>query len=69
MPEQDFVDTALFEHLIHLLELSVVVGIGVIIYITKKYSSRINQRPEFQIDSQLSGGKLPDTETSTKRKE
>lgn len=31
-----------FEFLIHMLELSVVVGIGVIVYITHKHSGRIN---------------------------
>ena len=31
-----------FEILIHMLELSVVVGIGVIVYITHKHSTRIN---------------------------
>ncbi len=35
-------DPAVFEMLIHLLEVSVVLGIAVIIYITKKYSKKMN---------------------------
>ncbi len=45
-------DPRIFEGLIHLLELSVVVGIGVIVYITKKYSSGINQRLEKTLQEQ-----------------
>ncbi|MFP5384745.1 MAG: hypothetical protein ACLGHN_01610 [Bacteriovoracia bacterium] len=44
------IDPALFETLIHLLELSVVVGIGVIVYITKKYSGKINKEIERKVD-------------------
>lgn len=43
-------DPALFETLIHLLELSVVVGIGVIVYITKKYSGKINHDLQRRVD-------------------
>lgn len=43
-------DPALFESLIHLLELSVVVGIGVIVYITKKYSGKINSEIQRKVD-------------------
>ena len=39
-------DTSTFELFVHLLEVSVVLGIGVIIYITKKYSGKINSRME-----------------------
>ncbi len=39
-------DTSTFELLVHLLEVSVVLGIGVIIYITKKYSGKINAKLE-----------------------
>ena len=35
-------DPSVFEFLIHILEFSVVVGIAVIVYITKKYSKNIN---------------------------
>lgn len=35
-------DPSTFEMLIHLLEASVVLGIGVIVYITKKHSKAIN---------------------------
>lgn len=37
------VDTATFELLVHLLEVSVVLGIGVIIYITKKHGNKMNK--------------------------
>lgn len=43
-------DTDTFETLIHLLELSVVVGIGVIVYITKKYSGKMNQDIQRKVD-------------------
>lgn len=43
-------DHATFETLIHLLELSVVIGIGVIVYITKKYSGKVNRDLERRVD-------------------
>lgn len=43
-------DTSVFETLIHLLELSVVVGIGVIVYITKKYSGKMNKDIQRKVD-------------------
>lgn len=43
-------DPALFESLIHLLELSVVIGIAVIVYITKKYSGKINNDIQRKVD-------------------
>lgn len=46
----DHFDPVLFETLIHLLELSVVVGIGVIVYITKKYSGKMNKEIERKVD-------------------
>ncbi len=36
-------DTSSFELLVHLLEVSVVLGIGVIIYITKKHGNKMNK--------------------------
>jgi hypothetical protein len=44
------IDSATFETLIHLLEVSVVLGIGVIVYITKKYSGKVNKDLEKKID-------------------
>ncbi len=49
----ELMDPATFETLIHLLELSVVIGIGVIVYITKKYSSGINKQMEKRLDDEL----------------
>lgn len=46
----DSFDHATFETLIHLLELSVVVGIGVIIFITKKYSGKVNKDIQRRVD-------------------
>lgn len=43
-------DPAVFETLIHMLELSVVLGIGVIVYITKKYSGKINKDLQRKVD-------------------
>ncbi len=36
-------DISTFEWLVHLLEVSVVLGIGVIIYITKKHGNKMNK--------------------------
>jgi hypothetical protein len=44
----------IIEVLIHLLEISVVVGIGIIIYINKKYSTRINREMVKKDESQIS---------------
>lgn len=44
-------DPAIFEFLIHILEFSVVIGIGVIVYITKKYSGTVNQELEKKVDA------------------
>lgn len=49
----EFMDHATFEMLIHLLELSVVIGIGVIIYITRKYSSNVNREMEKKLENEL----------------
>lgn len=49
----ELMDPATFETLIHLLELSVVIGIGVIVYITKKYSSGLNKQMEKRLDDEL----------------
>lgn len=49
----ELMDPATFEMLIHLLELSVVVGIGVIVYITKKYSGGLNKQMEKRLDDEL----------------
>jgi hypothetical protein len=38
------IDPATFEFLVHVLEVSVVIGIGVIIYITRKHSTELNRR-------------------------
>lgn len=46
-------DTATFEFLIHILEVSVVVGIGVIVYITKKYSKNINHDIDRRLEREL----------------
>lgn len=43
-------DPALFETLIHMLELSVVIGIGVIVYITKRYSGKMNKEIQRKVD-------------------
>lgn len=43
-------DPATFEFLIHILEASVVIGIGVIVYITKTHSKEINKRLEREVD-------------------
>lgn len=39
----------IFQNLIHLLEVSVVLGIAVVVYITKKYSKNINEKLEKKI--------------------
>lgn len=49
----EFMDHGTFEMLIHLLELSVVVGIGVTIYITKKYSPKMNRELEKKLDDEV----------------
>lgn len=49
----DPINTETFEMLIHLLELSVVLGIASIVYITKKYSKKINDRYEGVIDGEV----------------
>lgn len=43
-------DPKTFEFLIHILEASVVIGIGVIVYITKTHSKDINKRLESEVD-------------------
>ena len=53
MEKNELMDPATFEMLIHLLELSVVIGIGVIVYITKKYSSGLNRQMESKLDDEL----------------
>lgn len=47
------IDPAIFETLIHLLEASVVVGIGVIVYITNKHSKNINRDIEKRMKDEL----------------
>ncbi|HLT22654.1 MAG TPA: hypothetical protein VKZ84_04395 [Bacteriovoracaceae bacterium] len=49
----EFIDHSTFEMLIHLLELSVVIGIGVIIYITRKYSANVNRDMEKKLEDEL----------------
>lgn len=51
--QNELMDPSTFETLIHLLELSVVVGIGVIVYITKKYSAGLNQKMEKNLEDEL----------------
>ena len=46
-------DPATFEFLIHILEASVVIGIGVIVYITKTHSKVINQDIERRLKDEL----------------
>lgn len=46
-------DPATFEFLIHILEVSVVIGIGVIVYITKRYSKDINRDLEKRLEREL----------------
>jgi hypothetical protein len=41
---------ALIEWLIHLLEISVVVGIGVVVWVNRKYSPGLNKRLQERID-------------------
>jgi hypothetical protein len=52
-------DPSVFEFLIHLLEVSVVLGIAVIVYITKKYSKNINRDIEQRM---LNEGYITSTE-------
>lgn len=49
----EFMDHSTFEMLIHLLELSVVIGIGVIVYITRKYSGKMNREMEKRLEDEL----------------
>ncbi|MFA7614402.1 MAG: hypothetical protein WCY48_09210 [Candidatus Caldatribacteriota bacterium] len=49
----EFMDHSTFETLIHLLELSVVIGIGVIVYITRKYSGKVNREMEKKLEDEL----------------
>lgn len=49
----DEFDPALFETLIHLLEVSVVIGIAVIVYITKKYSKEMNTELEKKLNDEV----------------
>ena len=46
-------DPATFEFLIHILEASVVIGIGVIVYITNKHSKEINKDLQRRVDREL----------------
>jgi hypothetical protein len=47
------IDPATFEFLVHILEVSVVLGIGVIVYITHKHSKRINQHIEKRLKDEM----------------
>jgi hypothetical protein len=47
------IDPATFEFLVHILEVSVVLGIGVIVYITHKHSKRINQQIEKRLKDEM----------------
>jgi hypothetical protein len=49
----DPIDAATFEFLIHILEVSVVIGIGVIVYITKKHSGDINRKIDERLKHEL----------------
>lgn len=49
----EVLDHDVFEFLIHALELSVVVGIGVIVYITKTHSKKINEDLEKKIADEM----------------
>jgi hypothetical protein len=49
----DNIDQATFEFLVHMLEVSVVVGIGVIVYITNKHSKQINKDMEKRLQDEL----------------
>lgn len=46
-------DLATFEFLIHILEVSVVLGIGVIVYITRKHSADINKEIEQRMKDEM----------------
>ncbi len=46
-------DPVVFETLIHLLEASVVLGIGVIVYITNRHSKNINASIEKRMKDEL----------------
>ena len=43
---------ALIEWLIHLLELSVVVGIGVVVWVNRKYSPGLNKKLQQRLDDE-----------------
>jgi hypothetical protein len=47
------IDPTTFEFLVHILEVSVVLGIGVIVYITHKHSRRINQQIEQRLKDEM----------------
>lgn len=49
----EIMDHGTFEMLIHLLELSVVIGIAVTIYISRKYSANMNKEMEKQLDDEV----------------
>lgn len=46
-------DPSTFEFLIHMLEASVVVGIGVIVYITNKHSKEINKDIQKRVNREM----------------
>lgn len=46
-------DPATFEFLIHILEFSVVIGIGVIIYINLNHSKKINKDIEKRLEDEM----------------